>query len=56
MIILQLIERFKYIHKRTFVHRDIKPDNFLMGYKKTSHCVYVVDYGLAKRFYDPRTK
>jgi casein kinase 1 len=27
-----------------------------MGLKETSHLVYVVDFGLAKRFYDPWTK
>ena len=37
------------------IHRDIKPDNFLMGLGKRQHYVYVVDYGLAKRYKDPRT-
>jgi len=56
MLVSQLVTRFRYIHKKTLVHRDIKPDNFLMGIKDKSHVVYVVDYGLAKRFYDPRTR
>ena len=55
MLVIQLVERFKYIHEKTFVHRDIKPDNFLMGLRETSHVAYIVDYGLAKRYYDPRT-
>ena len=55
MLIIQLIDRFKYIHEKTFVHRDIKPDNFLMGLKDKSGVAYIVDYGLAKRYYDPRT-
>ena len=39
-----------------FIHRDIKPDNFLIGYqgKKQGLC-YVIDFGLAKRFRDPKT-
>ena len=55
MLVIQLVERFKYIHEKTFVHRDIKPDNFLMGMRDKSHVAYIVDYGLAKRYYDPRT-
>lgn len=27
-----------------------------MGLKEKSHIVHIVDYGLAKRFIDPRTK
>jgi serine/threonine protein kinase len=53
MIGLQLIQRFEYLHSRNFIHRDVKPDNFLMGLKNNSNKVYVVDMGLAKRFYDP---
>ena len=55
MLVIQLVERFKYIHEKTFVHRDIKPDNFLMGLRDKSNVAYIVDYGLAKRYYDPRT-
>lgn len=46
----QMLARIEYIHTRNFLHRDIKPDNFLIGINKSSHKVYIIDFGLAKRF------
>lgn len=51
----QMISRIEYIHGKNFLHRDIKPDNFLMGLGKKGNLVYAIDFGLAKRFRDPRT-
>lgn len=31
MLAIQLIDRIEHVHKCFFLHRDIKPDNFLMG-------------------------
>ena len=53
MLAYQLIERFEAMHSKNFVHRDIKPDNFLMGLGDTSRLCHIVDMGLAKYFIDP---
>ena len=50
MLIDQMIARIEYIHNRHFIHRDIKPDNFCVGLNKTSHKIFILDFGLAKRY------
>ena len=55
MLADQMLQRIEFIHSRHFLHRDIKPDNFLIGIGKKQHYVYVIDFGLAKRFRDPKT-
>lgn len=54
MLADQMIQRIEYIHYKHFVHRDIKPDNFVMGFGENQKFVYMIDFGLAKRYRDPR--
>jgi len=50
MLADQMIQRIEFVHSRHFLHRDIKPDNFLVGVSKKSNKVYLIDFGLAKRY------
>ncbi|KAL8674327.1 MAG: hypothetical protein Q9168_001256 [Polycauliona sp. 1 TL-2023] len=50
MLADQLIDRLSYIHSKNVMHRDVKPDNFLMGVGKLGNQVYVTDLGLAVEF------
>ena len=55
MIADQMITRLEYMHNNNFIHRDMKPDNFLMGVKGKANTVYMIDFGLSKRYRDPKT-
>ncbi|KAF8497315.1 kinase-like domain-containing protein [Gautieria morchelliformis] len=49
-----LIPTIRYIHSKSFVHRDIKPGNMLLGPKGSETSVYIVDFGIARRYRNPR--
>ncbi|WP_372367442.1 protein kinase [Candidatus Uabimicrobium sp. HlEnr_7] len=47
----QVASAIEYAHRKEVIHRDLKPDNILVG--KGEH-LYVIDFGLAKRIKNDR--
>ena len=52
----QMIERIQYVHSKFYIHRDIKPGNFVIGRGEKSKIIYLIDFGLSKRYIDPEKK
>jgi serine/threonine protein kinase len=55
MLADQMLSCVEYIHNKNFIHRDIKPDNFVMGVGPTAGQVFIIDFGLAKKYRDQHT-
>jgi serine/threonine protein kinase len=55
MLGIQMITRLQYIHNKHILHRDIKPDNFIMGLDNNSWKVYLIDFGLSKKYRSSKT-
>ena len=47
---IQIIILLKRIHERGLIHRDIKPDNFLLGLHNQSKQINIIDFGFCKSY------
>nr|XP_024651939.1 casein kinase I-like isoform X1 [Macaca nemestrina] len=52
----QMISRIEHVHKKNFIHGAIKPDNFLMDIGRHCSKLFLIDFGLAKKYRDNRTR
>jgi len=47
LVMDQLLARFETLHNRHYLHRDVKPENFLLGTGRHGNTIYMTDLGLA---------
>ena len=55
MLGYQMVNILEFIHEKHILHRDIKPDNFVMGLDELSDNVYLIDFGLSKKYRSMKT-
>lgn len=48
----QMLTCIEKLHKYGYIHRDIKPDNFVMGCNSESDRVFLIDFGLSRKYID----
>jgi len=54
MVALQILDRLEYIHSKNYIHRDIKPQNFVIG-RKDPNIIYIIDFGFSHQYRSSRT-
>ena len=52
---IEMIKRIFHIHEKHHIHRDIKPDNFMTGIDNNEDKIYIIDFGLSKKYRSSKT-
>ena len=55
-IAYQLLYIFELMHNNNIIHRDIKPANIAIGREEKSKYIYLLDFGLSKKYRSSKTK
>uniref|UniRef100_A0A915J777 non-specific serine/threonine protein kinase n=1 Tax=Romanomermis culicivorax TaxID=13658 RepID=A0A915J777_ROMCU len=52
LLAIQMLESVEDIHNCGYIHRDIKPGNYMLGAGPRRHVVYIIDFGMARKYVD----
>eukprot|EP00736_Rhodelphis_marinus_P000930 Rmarinus@m.10349 len=50
LIAMQLLERLEHMHGRGYIHRDIDPANFMIGFEEAENTIHVTGFRYAKPY------
>lgn len=49
-IAIETINILEILHNKFIIHRDIKPDNLMLGFKNNRSKIHLIDFGLSKYY------
>lgn len=50
MVGLQALDRIQRVHESGYLHRNIRPENFVIGLDKNSFLIYMIDFSKCMKF------
>ena len=53
MLAQEMLLRIQFLHEHNYLHRDLKPEHFIIGIENMRNMVYLIDYSLCKEYQDP---
>ena len=51
-----MIDRLEDLHNLGYIHRDLKPENICTDLKKSSDQIFLIDFGLSKKYIEDNGK